>query len=97
MRRNASPAGIGLALILIMAGQAIGVPVYFPVTGNYYDHVSTNLNWPQAEVYASSLEYEDTEGNLYIGHLTTLTSAEEETFLENFFEGYLGFSDKYLE
>ena len=58
----------------------------------YYDYVAASMTWVQAESYASGLTYENPVGCIYSGHLTTITSADEEAFID----AHFGFNDGWL-
>jgi len=65
---------ITFSLGLLIAGTASAVPVQF--NGHWYDEISFNGTWEQANVDANSRTH-----NSMQGHLATITSAEENNFI----------------
>lgn len=71
--RNLAIVGL-LCLMLLSAQQSVASPMYYPITGNWYDIVA-GATWTQAENNAQGLG----------GHLVTINNAAEETWLINNF------------
>jgi len=66
------------ALGICSAAQA--TPVYNAANGHYYDINSNPLTWSVAKAAAEALQF-----NGMNGHLVTITSAAEQSFLEREF------------
>src|SRR5439155_17323152 len=62
-----------------LAAQLASVPVYNPANGHWYQAVQSpsGLSWYQAQAAAVALTYGG-----YPGHLLTITSADEQAFIE---------------
>ena len=77
--RKMYAVGILMLVIAVLAIQSTSVsaqPVFFESTGNYYEYVSGQMTWDAAVVEA------ETHSHLSVtGHLVTITSAEENEFL----------------
>lgn len=61
-----------------LAVLAQATPVYNSANGHYYDVVDTAMTWSDASAHAQTLTYNGLQG-----HLVTITSADEQNFLEN--------------
>ncbi|WP_022665926.1 PEP-CTERM sorting domain-containing protein [Desulfospira joergensenii] len=82
----------GICLILMMPALASATPVEWNDNGHYYevfliDAIQTNLDqtnitWENARDWAASLTYSDA-GQSYAGHLATITSAGENSFIND--------------
>lgn len=78
--------GATAALIAsLLASSVHAQQVFFDGTGNYYELVTTNATWEEAESFAAERMLFGIEG-----HLATLTSQEENTFLLDTFGGLSG-------
>ena len=69
-----------IGLIFLMVPKAEALPIEWAVNGNFYDLITTNKTWQQSQVEADSLTYLGLSG-----HLATITSAEENAFLNSIF------------
>lgn len=65
-----------VALVLSVVSCCVGSPVYNPSNGHYYEVVPGFISWYDAMVSAASRNYAG-----MVGHLTTITSAEETSFV----------------
>lgn len=74
-----------LFLVTAWVSSASGQAVFFPGTGNYYDFVTTNVTWAEAQDLATSQVLFGVQG-----HLATLTTQEENDFLLDSFGGDSG-------
>ena len=100
-------AKISLTLILasvfiLTAGVTFATPVQWTAgNGHYYEAFTVGtdsdsgqiapMSWEDARDWADDLTYTDSSGQLYTGHLATITSDEENDFLAT-----LGTVDNYL-
>jgi hypothetical protein len=88
---------IGFFLVIITS-MSQAAPVYNNDNGNYYEaslsSVVGAMSWDDANSWAYGLTYTDGYGQLYTGHLATITSAQENTFLVNLASGL--HADNYL-
>ncbi len=59
-------------------------PIYNPENGHYYDKITVpgSITWDAAKAEAEQKTL-DVNGVHYIGHLVTITSAEEQQFIDN--------------
>ena len=71
----------------LFAAVALADPVLWDVNGNYYEVVSESHTWTSAKDQAKSMTWGE-----YKGHLATVTSAEEQAFLEATFGELLNMS-----
>ncbi|MCK4408903.1 MAG: hypothetical protein KAW67_02390 [Candidatus Eisenbacteria sp.] len=80
--------GIGLAAIALLATPiAHADPVQWSGNGHFYDVVAESRTWTSAWTQAASMTW-----GQYRGHLATVTSAEEQAFLEATFGELLNMS-----
>lgn len=76
-------AGALFAAISGAALSAEAVPVFFAGTGHYYElFLDSGISWTDADSAAQSLSYLG-----YQGHLATITSAAEDTFVNSLRSG----------
>jgi hypothetical protein len=69
---------IGTAIaVVLLATAAQGDPVQWSENGHFYEVVSESRTWGSARLEAAAMYWGD-----YKGHLATVTSAEEQAFLE---------------
>ncbi len=61
---------------ILTSGFAGSAPKFNPATGNYYDVIAGSFTWDQAKADAEQRTYKG-----YKGHLATITSAAENTFI----------------
>jgi hypothetical protein len=72
-----------LQLLVVMGLQhhiAMGAPVQFPGNGHYYDLVTASFTWSEARLAAEAQSFGGVPG-----HLATLTSAAEDSFVRTTF------------
>jgi hypothetical protein len=75
-----------LAVLIGGQGYAEAEPVYNPDNGHYYEaFCAERISWETAKAEAESMTYMGIPG-----HLATVTSEEENTFLANFYEMHCG-------
>lgn len=79
---------IGVAFIAIFSGTGYAAPIYWSGNGHYYDFVQEGRTWSGALTRAGQLTF-DPDGSgedpALTGYLVTITSAEEQTFLNQQF------------
>ncbi len=68
---------VGILAGLTFASSAQAVPVQWVDNGHYYDFITSSLNWQGALTEAESLTYLGLDG-----HLATITSSNENAFLD---------------
>ncbi|RVU44591.1 lectin-like protein [Rubrivivax rivuli] len=73
--RAAAQAALVVAGLAASGAQA--APIFNPANGHYYDINTTLLNWADAKAAAEAMTY-----NGKRGHLVTITSQAEQSFLE---------------
>jgi hypothetical protein len=69
-----------LVLIGLQSHIALGAPVPFPGNGHYYDLVTGNFTWSEARLAAGAQSFGGVQG-----HLATLTTAAEDSFIRTTF------------
>jgi len=62
--------------VVLCAGNAFAVPMMWSSNGHYYDVISGNWTWNSAKTNAESRSYSGMSG-----HLATITTPEENTFI----------------
>lgn len=82
MVRTRAVSRIGLLtslVVALIAAHADALPVFDPLSGHWYDSiaVSGGINWDDARTAAESSAFGGAQG-----HLVTITSAAEQSFLE---------------
>jgi Lectin C-type domain len=79
---------IGIAFIAISSGTGYATPIYWSGNGHYYDFVQESRTWSGALTRAGQLTF-DPDGTggtaAMAGYLVTITSAEEQEFLNQNF------------
>lgn len=65
---------------LCAAGPVSATPTLWPGNGNYYDYVPSSLTWQQAKAAAESTTFLGMNG-----HLATVTSSDENSFINTTF------------
>ena len=85
-----------IALFLCISSATYAAPILNSYNGHYYEAISAEIDWLEAENIAESSTYQGVAG-----HLATLTSIEEHNWVwENLgypFRYYLGASDREVE
>jgi lectin-like protein len=79
---------IGVAFIAIFSGTGYASPILWSGNGHYYDFVHESRTWSGALARAGQLTFDpDGSGDLpsMTGYLVTITSAEEQAFLNQQF------------
>ena len=72
--------------MLILLGMLQAAPVKWTDNGHWYELITTTATWATARDNAASQTFTDTgAGILYGGHLLTINSASENTFILNTF------------
>ena len=77
--RDLHAGGVWLLVIAIFAALQTSISaqvVFFAGTGNHYEYVSGQMSWDAAVVEAETHSYMNVSG-----HLVTITSSEENEFL----------------
>ena len=92
-----------MLLIILTPGLATATPVIWGDNGNYYEvweiaavqqaMSQTNITWEEARDWAATLTHV-TGGQTYVGHLATITSADENDFIRTVASG--GSSTAYI-
>jgi hypothetical protein len=79
--------------LLFASTLAIAAPVYNPETGHYYDAIafSSGITWNDAKTFAGNSIYLGMNG-----HLATITSADENSFIVNSLGGPLAITTFFL-
>lgn len=78
--------------VIIFLSLIQAAPVKFTENGHWYEFISTGATWTAARDFAAAQTFLDTTaGILYGGHLLTLNSASENTFVLNTFNFLLYF------
>jgi hypothetical protein len=67
---------VGVITFLSVAVPAHAVPIQWVDNGHYYEAVQANITWDQSKAAAAAMSYLGLQG-----HLVTLTSAQENTFV----------------
>ena len=67
---------VALALLFISPAAVDSAPVLFPGNGHYYELISVQSSWSGARTSAATYSHLSV-----IGHLATVTSAAEDSFL----------------
>jgi hypothetical protein len=80
-RQNRFRAVLAVVGLMTLSRTALAAPVLNPANGHYYDAVTSNINWYNASAQAEAMWFTDAEGNVYRGHLATVTSREENEFI----------------
>lgn len=74
---------IVFAVLFLSTQQVKAVPIFNPTNWHHYDAVVTATDWLSAKAAAESMFYMG-----YRGHLTTITSQQENNFLSDTFGTY---------
>lgn len=83
--------GSALVLVLVLANSSAGAPILWSVSaggnGHYYDLIDTGaaLSWTEAKLVAENTLFRGSAG-----HLVTITSSAESSFLETTFSPLVG-------
>jgi hypothetical protein len=80
-------------MLLIITPFAIAAPVYNPGTGHYYDAIAfpSGITWNDAKTFAENSTYSGMNG-----HLATVTSADENSYIVNNLGGPLAITTFFL-
>ena len=86
MKPKTSVRALRVVLVagLLFAASVRAAPIYFSGNGHYYEFVSGSVTWQSANAAAASLTYLGSPG-----HLATITSAAENSFLSATFNNGL--------
>jgi hypothetical protein len=65
-----------ITFVAMTTGRALATPIKWDVNNHWYDRIDVTCLWGQANAYAQASSFQGVQG-----HLATVTSADEEAFL----------------
>lgn len=71
---------VGIVAVQVVAAASLGAPVQWSENGHYYEVIHEIMDWNQARAAAASRTHLG-----LTGHLLTVTSAEENSFVTGAF------------
>ena len=75
---------LAIIITFMFSLNAGAIPIFSPVTGHYYERIDSNDNWHEAKSKSEQMVY-----NGMPGHLATITSDEENSWIVNNLGGAL--------
>lgn len=71
------------AVAAAVPGHAVAAPSFYAGTNNYYEFVAGTFSWTEALAAAATMTF-----NGRAGHLVTITSQGEDTFVRSLYDGF---------